>query len=84
MGKRLVYCLGSLMERLAPYEYPSSNLLIEGELAYVRSNAREDRRARFEAIVELRGVQAENAMLHRQVMALRLRVAELEEQVSTL
>lgn len=30
MGKRLVYCLGSLMERLAPYEYPSSNLPIEG------------------------------------------------------
>lgn len=53
------------------------------ELDYVRSNAREDRQARHDAIVKLRAVEAENSRLFHEVSALRKRVAELEKQVSS-
>lgn len=50
------------------------------ELDYVRFHAAADREARAEAIVELRGKEAENARLWRENMELRRRIAELQTQ----
>jgi hypothetical protein len=54
------------------------------EVDYVRSQAKHDREERAKAIVELRASEARCFLLIREISALQLRVAELEEQqVST-
>jgi hypothetical protein len=54
------------------------------EADYVRSQAKHDREERAKAIVELRASEARCFLLIREISALQLRVAELEEQqVST-
>lgn len=49
------------------------------QLDYIRFHAAADREARAEAIIELRGKEAEVARLWRENMELRRQIAELQE-----